>query len=93
MTKNISNQEAKRFIKNGATVIDIRDAKDFGASHIPGAFNIGIDELNMLHLDKYSTIIVVCYSGLRSIAAAEILMELGYKNVFNLKNGYDNFKN
>jgi len=93
MTKNILNREAKRLIENGAKVIDIRDAKDFGDSHIPGAFNIGIDDLKKLHFDKYDTIIVVCYSGIRSIAAAEILTELGYKNVFNLKNGYDNYWN
>lgn len=92
MTKNISNLEAKRFIQNGAKVIDIRDEKDFGVSHIPGALNISINDLNKLNIDKYQTIIVVCYSGITSIAATEILIELGYKNVFNLKNGYENFK-
>jgi len=93
MAKNISNHEAKRLIQNGAKVVDIRDAKDFGDSHIPGAFNIGIDDLKKLHFDKYETIIVVCYSGIRSIAGAEILTELGFQKVYNLKNGYDNFKN
>ena len=91
MTKNISNQQAKRLIQNGAKVVDIRDAEDFGDSHIPGAFNIDIDDLNKLHFDKYETIVVICYSGIRSVAAAEILTELGYRNVYNLKNGYDNY--
>ena len=93
MTKNISNHEAKRLIQNGAKVVDIRDAKDFGDSHIPGAFNIGIDDLKKLHFNKHETIIVVCYTGIRSVAGAEILAELGFKKVYNLKNGYDNFKN
>ena len=93
MAKNILNHEAKRLIQNGAKVIDIRDAKDFGDSHIPGSFNIGIDDLNQLHFDKYETIIVVCYNGITSIAAAEILTELGYKKVYNLKNGYASFRN
>ena len=91
MTKNISNLQANHLIKNGAKVVDIRDAKDFGDSHIPGAINIGIDDLKKLNLDKYDTIIVVCYSGVTSIAAAECLSELGYRNVFNLKSGYDSF--
>lgn len=92
MTKNISNLQASHLIKNGAKVVDIRDEKDFGDSHIPGAINIGIDDLKKLNLDKYDTIIVVCYSGVTSIAAAECLIELGYRNVFNLKSGYDSYK-
>ena len=92
MTKNISNREAKSFIKNGATVVDIRDEKDFGVSHIPGAINISINDLGKLYLDKTQTIIVVCSHGIRSIAAAEKLAELGYTKVFNLKDGYDNYR-
>lgn len=93
MAKNISIYEAKRLIQNGAKLIDIRDAKDFGDSHIPGSFNIDIDNLKQLNFDKYETIIVVCYNGITSIAAVEILTELGYKKVYNLKNGYDSLRN
>ena len=93
MTKNILSPEAKRLIKNGATVVDIRDAKDFGVSHIPGAINISINNLTKLYLDKNQTIIVICSHGVRSIAAAEKLTELGYTKIFNLKDGYDNYKN
>ena len=92
MTKNISNPEARRLIKTGATVIDIRDAKDFGVSHIPGAINISINDLDKLYLDKTQTIIVICSHGVRSVAAAEKLKDLGYTKVFNLKDGYDNYR-
>jgi len=92
MTRNITNLEANRLIRNGAKVVDIRDAEDFSVSHIPEAINISINDLRNLRLDKYETIIVVCYSGITSVAATEYLKELGYKNVFNLKNGYDNYK-
>ena len=92
MTRNITNLEANRLIRNGAKVVDIRDAEDFSVSHIPEAINISINDLKNLRLDKYETIIVVCYSGITSVAATEYLKELGYKNVFNLKNGYDNYK-
>ena len=92
MTKNISNLEASKLIKNGAKILDIRDAEDFNKSHIPGAININVNNLDNLRLDKFETIIVVCYSGVTSIAATEYLRELGYRNVFNLKNGYDNWK-
>ena len=95
MAKNISNQDAKHLIKNGVKVIDIRDKKDFQASHIPGSFNIDIDELNRIKdfiYSQHENIIVICSHGIRSIAVAEKLTELGYTNVFNLLNGYDNYK-
>jgi len=92
MTKNIFGLQAQQLIKNGAIVIDIRDAKDFGISHIPGAINISINDLTNLSLNKNINIIVVCSHGLRSIAAAEKLFELGYTNVYNLKNGYDEYR-
>ena len=92
MTKNISNQQAKHLIKMGARIVDIRDAKDFGVSHIPGALNISINDLDKISFNKDTPIIVVCYGGIRSIAAVERLAELGYTRVYNLKNGYDNYK-
>ena len=95
MAKNISNNEAKRLIKNGAKVIDIRDKEEFWDSHIPGAFNIDINNLNTVKkfiYNKNENIIVVCSHGIRSVAAAEELNELGYTNVFNLSNGYENYK-
>ncbi len=92
MTKNISGHEANRLIKNGAAVVDIRDVKDFGVGHILGAINISINDLTKLNLNKNKNIIVVCSQGIRSIAAVKKLGELGYSNVYNLKDGYDNYK-
>jgi len=94
MAKNISNQDAKRLIKNGAKVIDIRDKEDFWDSHIPGAFNVdinSIEKIKKIIVNKNENIIVVCSHGIRSVAIAENLTELGYANVFNLANGYDNY--
>ena len=95
MTKNISNAQAITLIEKGAKIIDIRDSKEFWDSHIPGAFNISIDEIknvkNFIY-NKNENIIVICSHGVRSIAATEILRELGYTNAFNLANGYESFR-
>ena len=37
-------------------------------------------------------IIVVCGKGIRSIAIAEELSDMGYKNVYNLMDGYEKYK-
>jgi rhodanese-related sulfurtransferase len=48
--------------------------------HIPYAGEIS-------ETDMYSMIVVYCKSGPMGKSAAEKLVELGYTNVFNLRNG------
>src|SRR5262249_46095229 len=39
----LSAQEARERIQNGATVLDVRSAAAFGAGHLPGSINLGLD--------------------------------------------------
>ena len=43
-------------------------------------------------LDKNATIILMCRSGSRSAKAANLLADLGYKNVFSVVDGYEGDK-
>lgn len=93
MFKNISLEQAFNLIKqdDSIIIIDIRDKEDFQKRHIKNAINLSIYELEKIKKiapSFESTIIVYCYSGIRSIAAAEKLLELGYINVYNVKKGY-----
>ena len=45
MVGNITSVQASNLIRSNAKVIDIRDKKDFNKSHIYGAVNIGINEV------------------------------------------------
>ena len=40
--ERLNAPDAKRQMHLGATVLDVREAGDFGAQHIPGAINIGL---------------------------------------------------
>lgn len=93
MFKNISLEQAFNLINQDSSVIiiDIRDKEDFQKRHIKNAINLSIFEIEKIKKiapSFESTIIVYCYSGIRSIAASEKLLELGYTNIYNIKKGY-----
>ena len=92
MLKNITKNEARILLENHAKVIDIRNKSDFNRSHLTGSLNIepqDIENILNIYPDKNTVLIVICASGIRSIAVAEMLIDLGYKEVYNLLGGYD----
>jgi len=72
-------------------LLDVRSAEEIARGKIAGSTHLPMDEIagkiNSLIPDKNTKIIVYCLSGSRSFIAAEILENLGYKNVFDMANG------
>jgi rhodanese-related sulfurtransferase len=80
-------------------LLDVREPYEFEAMHIKGALNVprGIletaceydyeDTVPELVEARDKEIIVICRSGNRSVFAAEIMQQMGYKNVVSLKTG------
>lgn len=68
------------------TLIDVRSSQEFNSTHIPGAVNIPVQELND-HITKISgmqkPIVVYCQSGGRSAIAVGILNQAGIDEVYN----------
>ncbi|OIQ62581.1 putative adenylyltransferase/sulfurtransferase MoeZ [Moorella thermoacetica] len=62
-------------------ILDIRDAKDFAAGHIPGAHNIPFKEVgrNLDKLPRDKTIIVYCYTGQTGGQTTAALNIAGFK--------------
>lgn len=97
---NITSVAAPEFDKKIKTdsvqLLDVRTPQEYAEGHIDGALNINVqsDDFRRLvekELSKDFTILVYCRSGRRSMDAAEILTELGYK-VVNLKGGIIGWK-
>lgn len=91
----VSPQEAREMIRNGALVIDVRDAPEVeksgkveGAVHVSrGMLEFRADPESPYHdkkFDKARTLLVYCASGGRSALSAKTLKDLGYEKVFNL---------
>lgn len=71
-------------------LIDVRNPSEFEKGSIPGAINIPVDDLRnrLAELDAHQNIYVYCQIGLRGYLASRILLQSGFKNVFNISGGY-----
>lgn len=92
--KEISYDVLKKLAKdNEVMLIDVRSNQEYEEGHLNGAKNISVynlkNEIEDLEGNKDKLIILYCSSGHRSKKAKEILDNLGYTNVYNLKNGID----
>ncbi len=69
-------------------LLDVRTKTEYDDRHIPGSVLVPLNELYKKASGaipkKDSTVYVYCRSGRRSYAAAEVLMELGYENVYDM---------
>ncbi len=77
--------------RSKATIVDVRDAKEFAEGHLPEAKNIPLAELDQRigELDKFKSksVVVVCKSGARASSAAAKLAKAGFADVVNLDGG------
>jgi rhodanese-related sulfurtransferase len=83
--------EAVRLMNSGAVLVDVRSTNQFKDGHINGARNVPGDQIiagaAALEKLKDKTLIMCCDSGTASGAAARKLLQMGYKEVYNLRGG------
>ena len=83
--------------KENLLLIDVRTEEEFKSGHITRALWIprGRLESGILQVtqDPQTEIIVYCGSGKRATIAAASLMNMGYKNVYNLTGGIKGWMN
>lgn len=86
----------QELIKNRTsfTVIDVRSNKDFEKGHIEDAINIPLGNLRekISQFPKDESIVVHCNKGVTGNAAQNLLINLGFMNVYNLSGGYKEYK-
>ncbi len=92
---NIEENELEKILSQGAILVDVRSPQEYKEGHLEGAISLPEYEIkkkaNMLLPNKNMNIIVYCSSGSRSKKAQEDLWNIGYKEVYNLHNGYQNY--
>jgi rhodanese-related sulfurtransferase len=91
--KSIPVSEAKEMLdKSGVMFLDVREPDELQSGHAPGAINIPMgsveSQIGKQVPDKTTTLVVYCQGGRRSVTASQMLMKMGYKNVFNMEGGY-----
>ena len=79
--------------REDAQVIDVREAEEFAAGHLPDAKNVPLaklaDRISEIERFKDKPVIVCCASGMRSGKACSELGKLGFAKVHNLSGGID----
>lgn len=92
---DVTVDEAKELIDSGEVqVLDVRTPDEFAAGHIPGAKLVPLQVIESIlsELDQDQKYLVVCRSGNRSTQASGILVENGFKNIYNMTGGMNGWK-
>lgn len=89
--KDIAKEDINKYVKQGAIIIDVRSPQEFKEGHIDGAICIPDYQMKR-NIQKYvknknEVIILYCSTGHRSQDAQEILVNMGYTNVYNVYEG------
>ncbi len=71
------------------TLLDVRQDFEYAEGHIPGATHIPLPELadRASELDPVLPAVVYCRSGARSLAGANLLSGLGFRDVVSMQGG------
>jgi thiazole biosynthesis-like protein len=75
---------------NNRVILDVRTKREHEARHIKESINIPIHELRerLSELSKEKQIIVYCEVGYRSYLATRILMQNGFKDIYEVTGGF-----
>ena len=93
--KEVDLTEADAAIQAADVLIDVREADEFQAGHIPGAINIprGLLEFRLSNDPVLSSrdqkLVLYCKNSGRSALAASALQEMGYLEVLSILGGFD----
>ena len=72
-------------------LIDVRTPQEYSSGHIKNSKMLPLGELlsntNVINKYKDKEIVTICHSGSRSMMAAQILAQAGFKDIRNLTGG------
>lgn len=79
--------------RNKVTILDMRSPEEYASGYIPGAINIPVDEIRsrMNEVPRNKPVYTYCHSGMRGYLSQQILLQNGFKEVYNLSGGYTTY--
>ncbi|MDG1346556.1 MAG: rhodanese-like domain-containing protein [Crocinitomicaceae bacterium] len=96
---NLSQEDFKKNYEkvDGLQLLDVRTAPEIAAGKIGEANVLDVfdpeftEKIAGLNFDKSKPVVIYCKSGGRSSRAAQIFIEQGFKEVYNLTGGYTSY--
>ena len=93
--QTIDIEQGKQLIENNDLIIvDVRDSGAYRASHIENARHISDANVEdfIQTSDKNQTLLIYCYHGHTSRAAAEYFANAGFTDVYSLDGGFESWR-
>ena len=88
---DVSVEQARGLIRSkpGLMVLDVRTAAEYDESHISGALNMPVQELEgrLSELDSSAEYLVYCRTGNRSSVAVQLMKAAGFDKVYHMSRG------
>lgn len=72
-------------------LLDVREPHEFKYASIKGSLLIPLGQIphRLSELDPQKQIVAICHHGMRSLQAANYLIQSGFDQVYNLQGGID----
>ncbi len=91
--KEVTAKEAVLLIGNiKPLILDVRTVREYKMGHVKDAILIPVQELQKrageISRYKHDDILIYCATGNRSTVASKILIDRGFKRIYNLRNGF-----
>lgn len=88
----ITGPELEAMMKDGkpVVIVDVREPVLFARGHVPGAINIPYETARgriLKELSPKDRIVFICHGGPMGDELGEVLVNNGYKSVYNVKGG------
>ena len=88
VVQSVTCSEMKELVKDGAVLVDVRTLAEYKSGHLDEAVNLPVetiaDTIGSEISDKNTKIVLYCRSGNRSATAGQTLIDMGYKNVYDM---------
>lgn len=93
--REVSLDDAEQAIRDADLLLDVREADEFAAGHLPGAILVprGLLEFRLSSTPAMEPrdlkIVLYCKTSGRAALAARAMQEMGYLNVQSIAGGFD----
>lgn len=86
MNNEISCEQLRQLLAQGAQLIDVRSTMEFSQGALNGAINLPVNTIqsSIESIDKEKPVLLYCRSGARSGMVQQFLISLGFQDVYNI---------
>ncbi len=94
--REVTPAQAELAAGSGATILDVREESEWEQGHVTGARHLSKSyieqDIEALAPDHAAPIVLYCAGGIRSLFAAQTLLEMGYADVASMSGGFQAWK-